>query len=102
MLLGHVKDDAVLLARVAHEFVAVSARCTHYGGPLADGVIDRRHRALPVAPRLFQRADGRSARERRRSVPLACWKVVHRGENRPSLPTRSSAIRSRRAIPPRS
>ena len=30
-LLGHAKDEAVLLARVGDEFVAVGAKCTHYG-----------------------------------------------------------------------
>ncbi len=40
LLAGHVGDDAVLLARVDGEVLAVSASCTHYGGPLADGVLD--------------------------------------------------------------
>ncbi len=39
MLRGHVGNDAVLLARVGNEVLAVDAACTHYGGPLADGII---------------------------------------------------------------
>src|SRR5580693_9464654 len=35
MLAGHVGDDAVLLARHGGEFFAISANCSHYGGPLA-------------------------------------------------------------------
>ncbi len=39
MLAGHVGDDAVLVARVAGELFAIGAHCTHYHGPLADGLI---------------------------------------------------------------
>jgi len=39
MLVGHVGDDAVLLARRGSEFFAVGATCTHYGGPLAEGLM---------------------------------------------------------------
>ena len=40
MLLGHVGDDAVLLARAGDEFFAIDAPCSHYNGPLAEGAID--------------------------------------------------------------
>src|SRR5205823_1260079 len=39
-LLGHANGEAVLLARVGGEFFAVATTCTHYGGPLAQGVFD--------------------------------------------------------------
>src|SRR5215218_138141 len=39
MLGGHVGDDPVLLARVGKEFFAVGAVCTHYSGPLAQGLL---------------------------------------------------------------
>ncbi|HJR16494.1 MAG TPA: Rieske 2Fe-2S domain-containing protein, partial [Gemmatimonadales bacterium] len=39
MLPGHVGEDAVLLARKGDEFFAVGATCTHYSGPLADGLL---------------------------------------------------------------
>ncbi len=38
MLRGHVGDAAVLLARVGGEVLAVGANCTHYGGPLDEGI----------------------------------------------------------------
>ena len=38
MLAGHVGDDAVLLVRRGKEFFAIGATCTHYGGPLAEGL----------------------------------------------------------------
>ena len=38
-LVGHVGEDAVLLARRGNEFFAIGATCTHYGGPLAEGLM---------------------------------------------------------------
>jgi apoptosis-inducing factor 3 len=37
-LLGHVGDEAVLLARRGDEYFAIGATCTHYSGPLAEGL----------------------------------------------------------------
>ena len=39
MVGGHVGEDAVLLARRGDEFFAIGATCTHYGGPLAEGLL---------------------------------------------------------------
>ena len=39
MLVGHIGDEAVLLARRGAEFFAIGATCTHYNGPLAEGII---------------------------------------------------------------
>ena len=39
MLLGHVGADAVLLARTSGQCSAIGATCTHYGAPLADGLV---------------------------------------------------------------
>ena len=39
MLAGHVGDEAVLLARRGNEFFAIGATCTHYSGPLAEGIL---------------------------------------------------------------
>ena len=39
MVGGHVGDDAVLLARHGDELFAIGSTCSHYGGPLADGLI---------------------------------------------------------------
>ena len=39
MILGHVAGEAVLLARRGKELFAIGAECTHYRGPLAEGVL---------------------------------------------------------------
>ena len=39
MLLGHANGEAVLLARSGDELFAIGATCTHYSGPLAEGVL---------------------------------------------------------------
>jgi apoptosis-inducing factor 3 len=39
MVGGHVGDEAVLIARRGDEFFAITATCSHYGGPLAEGLV---------------------------------------------------------------
>ncbi len=39
MLAGHVGDETVLLARRGDEVFAIGATCSHYGGPLSEGLI---------------------------------------------------------------
>ena len=38
-LVGHVGDEEVLLVRSGSELFAIGAHCTHYHGPLADGIV---------------------------------------------------------------
>jgi nitrite reductase/ring-hydroxylating ferredoxin subunit len=39
MLVGHVGGDEVLLVRQGTDVFAVGAHCTHYHGPLVDGIV---------------------------------------------------------------
>jgi apoptosis-inducing factor 3 len=39
MIAGHVGEDAVVLVRKGDAFFALDAFCSHYGAPLADGVV---------------------------------------------------------------
>ena len=38
-LLGHALGEAVVMVKQAEEVFAVGATCTHYGGPLAEGLV---------------------------------------------------------------
>src|SRR6516165_5561637 len=38
-LLGHVGDDNVLLVQLGAEVVAIEPACSHYHGPLAEGLV---------------------------------------------------------------
>jgi NADPH-dependent 2,4-dienoyl-CoA reductase/sulfur reductase-like enzyme/nitrite reductase/ring-hydroxylating ferredoxin subunit len=78
-LLGHVKEEAVLLVRLDSEFVAVSARCTHYGGPLADGVIDGDTVRCPWHHACFSLRTGEALRAPALD-PVACWNVERHGD----------------------
>src|SRR5215475_5334805 len=39
MLVGQVGEEPVLLARSGGEVFAIGANCTHYGGPLGEGLM---------------------------------------------------------------
>lgn len=38
-LLGHVGDESVILVRSGDDLFAIGAHCTHYGGPLTEGLV---------------------------------------------------------------
>jgi len=39
MLLGHAKGEPIVVARYGDTFFAIGASCTHYGAPLAEGLL---------------------------------------------------------------
>ena len=39
MLLGHAFGEPILVARQGPQLFAIGATCTHYGGPLAEGLM---------------------------------------------------------------
>ena len=74
MLRGHVGDEAVLLARVGGEVLAVGASCTHYGGPLDEGAIEGECVRCPWHHASFSLRTG-EALGAPAFDPIACWKV---------------------------
>jgi NADPH-dependent 2,4-dienoyl-CoA reductase/sulfur reductase-like enzyme/nitrite reductase/ring-hydroxylating ferredoxin subunit len=76
-LLGHANGDAVLLARVGDEYFAIGATCTHYSGPLAEGVVDGDTVRCPWHHACFSLRTGEPLRAPALS-PVACWKVERR------------------------
>ncbi|MFY9694925.1 MAG: FAD-dependent oxidoreductase, partial [Xanthobacteraceae bacterium] len=79
MLRGHIGDDGVLLARVGSEYFAIGASCTHYGGPLADGVLDGHTVRCPWHHACFSLRTGEALRAPALD-PVASWTVEQRGE----------------------
>jgi NADPH-dependent 2,4-dienoyl-CoA reductase/sulfur reductase-like enzyme/nitrite reductase/ring-hydroxylating ferredoxin subunit len=76
-LLGHAEGEAVLLVREGATVHAVSATCTHYGAPLADGIVEGGKVRCPWHHACFDLANGRAHGPA--LAPLACWGVQHEG-----------------------
>ena len=74
MVSGHVGDDAVLLARVGGEFFAVGAVCTHYSGPLGEGLVVGDTVRCPWHHACFSLRSGRAVRPPALN-DLARWQV---------------------------
>jgi apoptosis-inducing factor 3 len=77
MLAGHVGDDAVLLVRRGKEFFAIGAICTHYGGPLAEGLAIGDTVRCPWHHACFSLRTG-EAIGAPAFKPVSCWRVETR------------------------
>jgi apoptosis-inducing factor 3 len=76
-LLGHVGDEAVLVARRGDEYFAIGATCTHYNGPLAEGVMVDDTVRCPWHHACFSLRTGEAIGAPALS-PVACWRVALR------------------------
>src|SRR5258706_2051893 len=76
-LVGHVGSDEILLVRHGAEIFAVAAHCTHYHGPLADGLVVGGNVRCPWHHACFDLRTGEALRAPALS-PLACWTVEKR------------------------
>jgi NADPH-dependent 2,4-dienoyl-CoA reductase/sulfur reductase-like enzyme/nitrite reductase/ring-hydroxylating ferredoxin subunit len=74
MLNGYVGDQPVVLVRRGEEVFAVGAKCTHYGGPLAEGVIVGETIRCPWHHACFNLRSGEVLRAPARD-PLPRWRV---------------------------
>src|SRR4051794_39344028 len=76
MLLGHVAGEPVLLVRQGAEVFAVGTECTHYHGPLIDGVAADGMVRCPWHHACFSLRTGEAVRAPAFDA-LACWSVEH-------------------------
>src|SRR3954452_4105915 len=79
MLLGHVGDQDVLLVRAAGEIFAIDAHCSHYHGPLAEGLVAGISIRCPWHHACFDLRSGEAVRAPALN-PLAVWQVEHEGD----------------------
>jgi NADPH-dependent 2,4-dienoyl-CoA reductase/sulfur reductase-like enzyme/nitrite reductase/ring-hydroxylating ferredoxin subunit len=76
-LVGHVGEDEVLLVRAGNAIFAIDAQCSHYHGPLADGLVVGDTVRCPWHHACFDLRSGDAVRAPALS-PLACWRVEQR------------------------
>src|SRR5712671_1689738 len=79
MLAGHVGEDAVLLARRGNEFFAIGATCSHYSGPLAEGLMVDDTVRCPWHHACFSLRTG-EALAAPAFNPVSCWRVEESGD----------------------
>ena len=76
---GHVGEDPVLLSRFDGQFFAVSGKCTHYGAPLASGLLDGEDARCPWHHSCFSLRTGEPLRTPA-LAPLARYEAVVDGD----------------------
>jgi NADPH-dependent 2,4-dienoyl-CoA reductase/sulfur reductase-like enzyme/nitrite reductase/ring-hydroxylating ferredoxin subunit len=105
MLAGHVGEETVLLARRGNDVFAMGATCSHYGGPLADGLLVDDTVRCPWHHARFSLRSGEAIGAPAFN-PLPCWrveqrdgKVIVRGKIEPAAgPARSTGEKSERVM----
>jgi apoptosis-inducing factor 3 len=76
---GRVEDDDVIVVRQGEALFAVGAHCTHYHGPLAEGLIVGDTVRCPWHHACFSLRSGEPLRAPALD-PIACWRVERVGD----------------------
>jgi NADPH-dependent 2,4-dienoyl-CoA reductase/sulfur reductase-like enzyme/nitrite reductase/ring-hydroxylating ferredoxin subunit len=79
ILLGHVGDQEVVLVRVGSDILAIDAHCSHYHGPLAEGLVVGETIRCPWHHACFDLRTGEASHAPAIN-PLSVWKVERDGE----------------------
>src|SRR5215467_15851269 len=95
MLAGHVGEAAVLLARRGDEFLAIDATCSHYNGPLAEGLMVGDSVRCPWHHACFSLRTGEALRAPA-LTPVACWSVEQR-DGKVFVHTKKAIVAKRQA-----
>src|SRR6516165_340816 len=90
MVGGHVDGKPVLVARAGGKLFAIGAKCTHYGGPLAKGLVVDDTVRCPWHHACFSLKTG-EALHAPAFGPIGCW----------SVELRDSKVFVRRKLEPR-
>lgn len=91
-LSGKVANEDAILVRRGGQFFAIGAHCTHYGGPLAEGLIVGDEVRCPLHHACFSLRTGEALRAPAFD-PVPCWRVEKTAEK--------VFVRERLAEPPR-
>ena len=78
-LLGHVGEEQVLLVQQGAEIFAIDAFCSHYHGPLAEGLVVGDGIRCPWHHACFSLRSGEAARPPALSA-LAVWQIEREGD----------------------
>jgi NADPH-dependent 2,4-dienoyl-CoA reductase/sulfur reductase-like enzyme/nitrite reductase/ring-hydroxylating ferredoxin subunit len=91
VIVGHADGEPVFLARRGAEIFALGASCTHYGGPLGEGLIVGGTIRCPWHHACFDLRTGEALRAPALN-PVAAWNVEKRGDR--------IAVTGKRGAPP--
>jgi NADPH-dependent 2,4-dienoyl-CoA reductase/sulfur reductase-like enzyme/nitrite reductase/ring-hydroxylating ferredoxin subunit len=78
-LLGHVGDEEVLLVRAGPDVFAIDAHCSHYHGPLAEGLVVGESIRCPWHHACFDLRSGEAVRAPALG-PIGVWQVEREGD----------------------